>query len=1094
MFDIQSPKEGLFAMITKDVLLQQLGYDVSPHYCRVNDPLPPETAHLFRSAGSVGVDGIYSFETGPGSPGNHYIPSPAVYVAEAEDENNARLIHRKLWNLYFAPFVIILLPHQVRVYTGFNYSEEKEDEGLLDKIETSKQLNRLLETLNAISIDTGLVWKSEYAEQLDPNQRVDRRLLKNIKELGNALIENGNLKDEVANALIGKFVYLKYILDRNILTNEWMRENHISPGKVFSLKATVRELKKLVNALEERFNGKIFPIDFDNEESLKDEHIKWVAAIFSGAEIVDRETTPEIVLQLHLPFKAYDFEYIPVETLSAIYEQFIFDRKTKGAVYTPEALADYLIAEMESEKPLERGMKILDPACGSGIFLVLIYRLLIEKEIQGQGGKLTAEELLDILEKSIYGVEREPDACYVAEFSLILTLLHYLDPRDLQNLNFRFPYLHNRQIFQCDFFDINGEECNANIWQKELKFDWIIGNPPWIMLKTDPKKKENKFAFTWMNQPGNKTRQPVGDLQTAEAFSWLVAGLLSDCGVAGLILPAPSLFNIKARSYRQKFFSKYEILKVTNFSNLREIIWGKRENKKAKNKPTLPPAILIYRLAEPGREKAVIIHYGPFSINQLIDAKDKPWVITINENEIKRISPVEVETGETLYWKLALWGNYIDRRVIERIKFEFPKTLKELCANKKWFFYQGPELRCVKNGAIYGLKYIPELKGKKQFDTVSMRESLSRFSVPSNALIPIPDGCCYIRKRGGELGLNLTYAPHIIISSSWMSFIIYSEQEFVIPPRQIGISIQKNNNEDSLYLRALSVYLKSNFVAYFLFFHTPEWGIFRHAKKVTINDLREIPIPDFTPNQVSKLAELQEKLVTIERQEISKLVSSLRRKRLHDQDVSFKDDESEFDLPVNLTSGENEIIEREISKLRKELQRKIDESIYDLLEIPQDIRQVVNDFFETRLPLDSPSKRGRSVRKPTPQELESYARELRDKLDDFLMGESFNRVTLTYSNDLIECTVEVTDDVGPIPIDSGSVKKGNKTMARLLAELADNLRRQVSQWVYIQRGLRLFDGPRIHLYKPPRIIDWTRTQARIDAGDIIGELIQRNDD
>jgi len=1074
-------------MITKDVLLQQLGYDVSPHYCRVNDPLPPETAHLFRSAGSVGVDGIYSFETGPGSPGNHYIPSPAVYVAEAEDENNARLIHRKLWNLYFAPFVIILLPHQVRIYTGFNYSEKKEDEGLLDKIQTPEQLNRLLETLNATSIDTGLVWKSEYAEKLDPNQRVDRRLLKNIKELGNALIENGNLKDKVANPLIGKFVYLKYLLDRNILTNEWMRENHISPEKVFSLKATVRELKKLVDALEGSFNGKIFPIDFDNEESLKDEHIKWVAAIFTGAEIVDRETTPEIVLQLHLPFKAYDFEYIPVETLSAIYEQFIFDRKTKGAVYTPGALADYLIAEMESVKPLERGMKILDPACGSGIFLVLIYRLLIEKEIQRQGRKLKTEELLDVLEKSIYGVEREPDACYVAEFSLILTLLHYLEPHDLQNLNFRFPYLHNRQIFQCDFFDIRSDESEVNIWQKELKFDWIIGNPPWIMLKTDPKKKENKFAYAWMNQPGNKTRQPVGDLQTAEAFSWLVTGLLSDCGVAGLILPAPSLFNIKARYYRQKFFSKYEILKVTNFSNLREIIWGKRENKKAKNKPTLPPAVLIYRLSEPGREKANIIHYGPFSINQLIDAKDKPWVITINENEIKRISPVEVETGETLYWKLALWGNYIDRRVIERIKFEFPKTLKELCANKKWFFYQGPELRCREEK----LKYLSILKGKKQFDTESMRKSLFRFSIPANALTIIPDECCYIR-RGEKTGLNLTYAPHIVISYRWMTYIIFSDEDFVIPPRHIGIAA--HNKENDHYLRAISVYLKSSLVAYYLFFHSQQWGVFRHTKQVTINDVREIPTPAFTPDQVAKLANIQEKLVTIEKQEISKLVISLRRNRLPAQDLSNKEDENEFDLPVNLTPAENEIIEREISKLRKELQRKIDENIYDLLEIPQDIRQVVNDFFETRLPLDSPSKRGRSVRKPTPQELESYACELRDKLDDFLMGESFNRVTLTYSDDLIECIVEVTDDVGPLPIDSGSVKKGNKTMARLMAELADNLRRQVSQWVYIQRGLRLFDGPRIHLYKSPRIIDWTRTQARIDAGDIIGELIQRHDD
>ncbi|MDQ1352080.1 MAG: hypothetical protein QG657_2386, partial [Acidobacteriota bacterium] len=415
-------------MITLDELVQKLGYDVSPHYCRVNTPQPPESTHLFRSAKNLGLDGIYVFERAPESLKNHYTPAPAVYVGEAEDVNAVRQIHRKLWNLCFAPFAIIVLPNQVRVYTGFNYSEEEENEGLVDELKTLEELNRLVRELNATAIDTGMVWQSEYAEKLDAGKRVDRRLLENIDTLGEELIRKGGLKDELANRLIGKYVYLKYLRDRGILTDEWMHEKNISPDRVFSLNATVRELKRLVKELEERFNGKIFPINFEEEEALKDKHVQWVAAIFSGAKIVDEDATPDIVLQLHLPFKAYDFDYIPVETLSSIYEQFIFERKAKGAVYTPEALAGYVIAEMDSVKRLERGMKILDPACGSGIFLVLIYRLLIEREIQRQGKKLNARDLLDLLEESIYGVEREPDACYIAEFSLILTLLHYLEP------------------------------------------------------------------------------------------------------------------------------------------------------------------------------------------------------------------------------------------------------------------------------------------------------------------------------------------------------------------------------------------------------------------------------------------------------------------------------------------------------------------------------------------------------------------------------------------------------------------------------------------------------------------------------------------
>jgi type I restriction-modification system DNA methylase subunit len=1073
-------------MITLDSLVQELGYDVSPYYRRVSAPQPPGSVHLFRSAGNLGVDGIYVFERGPESSRSHYLPAPAVYVVEAEDGNAARQIHRKLWNLCFAPFAIVVLPNQVRVYTGFNYSEENENEGVLDEIKNLEQLNRLVKELNATAIDTGTVWLSQYAKKLDSSQRVDRRLLKNIKQLGEALTRNGGLKDELANTLIGKYIYLKYLLDRDILTNEWMEEKHISPGGVFSSNATVTELRKLVQALEERFNGKIFPINFEDEETLKDKHVKWVAAIFSGAKIVDREATPDIVLQLHLPFKAYDFNYIPVETLSAIYEQFIFDRKTKGAVYTPEPLADYVIAEMESVSPLKRGMKILDPACGSGIFLVLIYRLLIEKEIQQRGRKLNGKELLDILEESIYGVEREPDACYVAEFSLILTLLHYLEPRDLQNLDFRFPALHNHRVFECDFFDIEGEESDVDFWGNELAFDWIIGNPPWIALKGDTAKNENAFAYNWMKNPVNKKNCPVGDNQIAEAFSWLVAGLLGESGAAGLILPAPSLFNIKALHYRKRFFSEHEVLKVTNYANLRETIWGKRENKENKNKPTLPPAIIIYRTAENGRERKNIIHYAPFEINQLIEVKDKPWVITINENEIKTLPPYEAKTGDTLFWKLALWGNQIDRRIIERIKHTFTKTLKEFCVDKKWTLCEGPQLRSGESNSHSGLEYIPVLKGKKRFNTAAMSKSLYMYTIPGNALETIPEKEYYIRKRGGKTGLKLTTAPHIIISSSWMSFIIYSNRDFIIPPRQIGISASVKNRENVDFMKAISLYLSSRLVAYVLFFHVPEWGVFRHARKVTLNDVREIPVPDFTPDRIAELAHLQEELVKTEKKEISKLSSDLRKKRLLAQPIPSNDIDDDTGLPANLTSAEKETIEREIARIRKELQERIDNNVYEVLKIPRDIRRVVEDFFDFRLPLDTPSKRALAIRKPTADELENYAGELRDKLDDFLTGESFVRVTIFYSDDLIESIVEVVDKDGPFPIDGNCIKPGNKTRASLLTELAGNLRQQVSQWLYIQRGLRLFDGPRIHIYKTPRIIDWTRTQARIDAAGLPG--------
>ena len=168
---------------------------------------------------------------------------------------------------------------------------------------------------------------------------------------------------------------------------------------------------------------------------------------------------------------------------------------------------------------------------------------------------------------------------------------------------------------------------------------------------------------------------------------------------------------------------------------------------------------------------------------------------------------------------------------------------------------------------------------------------------------------------------------------------------------------------------------------------------------------------------------------------------------------------------------------------------RIDLNIYRLLKVPEDVRIIVEDFFKTRLPLDTPSKIKTVTREPSEKELNDYSSVLRNELDGFVMGKSFHRVTITYSHELIECIVEITQKNKSIPIDKSSIKKGDLTTAALLAELGDKLREQVAQWVYIQRGLRLFDGPRIYIYKTPRLIDWTRTQAIIDAGDIIGEII-----
>ncbi|HAG97568.1 MAG TPA: hypothetical protein DCL75_01545 [Ktedonobacter sp.] len=206
------------------------------------------------------------------------------------------------------------------------------------------------------------------------------------------------------------------------------------------------------------------------------------------------------------------------------------------------------------------------------------------------------------------------------------------------------------------------------------------------------------------------------------------------------------------------------------------------------------------------------------------------------------------------------------------------------------------------------------------------------------------------------------------------------------------------------------------------------------------------------------------------------------------------EDEPSGDLPVpyllsQMSKEQKAQIEKEIDVFHENAQRMIDEKIFDLFTIPEDIRLLTTDFVQVRLLLDRPAAFKQVIREPREQELLDYARELRDELDGFVGEDTHHGISITYSPDLIECVIDIVNTDTPITLDSSRVKPGDVTSSRILFGLSESLKEQVSQWIYVQRGLRLFDGSRIHLYKPSRLIDWTRTQAMNDAGDILGEVL-----
>lgn len=115
----------------------------------------------------------------------------------------------------------------------------------------------------------------------------------------------------------------------------------------------------------------------------------------------------------------------------------------------------------------------------------------------------------------------------------------------------------------------------------DLRFDWIIGNPPWVELK--PEMAE-PHVRRWIEQHARQC--PIADKRIVDAFSWRVADFLQDNGLVGLLIHANALFNRKSQAYRQTFFKRHFVEQITNLANFRHVLFPGAD---------APAATCIYR-------------------------------------------------------------------------------------------------------------------------------------------------------------------------------------------------------------------------------------------------------------------------------------------------------------------------------------------------------------------------------------------------------------------------------------------------------------------------------------------------------------------
>jgi hypothetical protein len=643
------------------------------------------------------------------------INNPIILFFDKPDETKRAEIPK--WTFCFgqAPIVIInsgdLEP--LDIYHGYKF--ESDHNYLL------KNLNTDVNEFSLINLTLGKTWKTLYQQYFKNVPKVDKYLLSNIIDARRILVatDGYNLPPKVANRLMGRLLFIRYLIDRRVAFKD---QNYIKGDDKLTRQTSLNQLIQskdqlysFFQYLTNKYKGDLFPLKeesvdeetgeikivYDEESIVTTDHLEVLYHLFSGSSFFRAGTSHKGYTVQPSLFMVYDFEVIPVELISNIYENFIGKEDenvnvslqdfptTKQyeikAYYTPPFIVDYILSQTVGpylENQTIASCKILDPACGSGIFLVETLRKIIEKEIIILGDKqekLTNKRLWELLKQNIYGIDIDEDAIEITIFSLYITLLDYKTPIEIED--FKFERLKSDNLFGGAVSDFFNEDAPFNqLFSEKVALDFIVGNPPWGIVKSSiyeayiNKRRKKELSSLMYGNGSNKLITPnlkleIGNREISQAFLIRISDFAINPDLKiGLVVTAKNLYNSDSTSknWREYFLSNFMLTQVLELSCVNnKIVGGNQIFEEAK----MAPAILFYQL--------------PTSLGQLLQNVVKHITvkpnrffnyfrtIVIEKHDIKKIQQRKFITkydGHDWLWKVMLHGNLLDFLFMLRLK------------------------------------------------------------------------------------------------------------------------------------------------------------------------------------------------------------------------------------------------------------------------------------------------------------------------------------------------------------------------------------------------------------------------------------------
>ena len=969
------------------------------------------------------------------------VPTIAFLSVDEYDREQIIDLHAALWNQGLANLLLVLSDTTVRAFSlaRIPYSGENLN---FDERCLVKELNAVADALALKDIvygaDSGRLWQ-EYPGYFHPRERIDQVLLNNLTESHRRLCATG-LSTDAAQALLIQVMFIAYLEDREIIDQEDLQNVTNEPIKNFSELLELAEdhsLDRLFNNLRNDFNGDLFvaPCSFEvtnNEIPLTSSHLTLLSQFRSGDVHMDSG---------QYRFWGYNFKYIPIELISAVYDRFLKEcgsnRRRQGAYYTPMFLADTVISQLwDSLSPeIKDTGHFLDPACGSGIFLVRSFQRLCEHWRESRNDRtIPWNSLLTILSR-MRGWDINGSAVHVAVFSLYLALLEEVSPpqlRELKKQGKMLPALWGLNLRKLDFFDSQTDV---------VKVDVIIGNPPWTS-----RRGLNRSSIKWCEEQ----QLPMPGKEDAWAFVWKSLRHLRPDGTVAFLLPTMGFLHNYAENTvaaRNHFIRDAHIFRIVNFADLRFQLFSDAVR---------PASLILFSRTNQAVSSYRFDYWAPKADLNLKTRR----LITLSNADKSTISSHMTEKDPRIF-KKRLWMSAPEEKLFNYFS-QLPKlsalvteydtlTRRKGSFEGKWIIGQGfiPANTRKLADPEYQYQHSTIVASTPYLSTTDFRSYLAHEKLfDYEALSPWKNSAVY--RKGFEKGFE---GPRVLIPRGISTRLLRLCAAFVEKPLVFQHSVQAIvcPHGEERRAKLLTALLNSKVALWFAFHGTASFGSER--PEIGLSELLTLPFPspDDMP-EVNRSQKAEKGLVSW----VDNIIQAWNRS---------------FILQTN---------EREVFT-------KLDRLVFDYFCLSDTEIMLINDTVEKVIPAVQPSQGSFPDiwKSSNYDERQNYAMTLiHDLTDWFEDGWTVGVRLIAHNKDLALLRLSLQAAVGKPEY----VEDNDLSVGEALANLSNRINQPLVGNFQLLPDFRLFIGNELYLIKPLQKRFWLSSAAIADADAIALDL------